>query len=120
MHPFQRLLPAAILLSIIFGLGITGYCLLEGWSVLDSAYMVVITLFTIGFAEVHPLSRSGQVFTMLIAVAGVGTAIYAGGRAVEIIVEGEMSGYRKRKRMDKIISEMRRHFIICGLRQGRA
>jgi len=44
----------------------------------------------------------------------VGTAVYAGGRAVEIIVEGEMSGYQKRKRMEKIIREMNQHFIICG------
>jgi len=114
MHPFQRLLPAAILLTIIIFLGITGYCLIEGWNVFDSAYMVVITLLTIGFEEVHPLSHGGQIFTMLIAVAGVGTAVYAGGRAVEIIVEGEMSGYQKRKRMEKIIREMNQHFIICG------
>jgi voltage-gated potassium channel len=95
-------------------LGITGYCVIEGWNFLDSAYMVVITLFTIGFEEVHPLSHGGQIFTMLIAVAGVGTAVYAGGRAVEIIVEGEMSGYQKRKRMDQIIREMNQHYIICG------
>ena len=114
MHPFRRLLPAAFLLSIIVVLGIIGYCTLEGWNVLDSAYMVVITLFTIGFSEVHPLSPSGQIFTMLIAISGVGTAVYAGGRAVEIIIEGEMSGYQKRKRMDRIIREMKQHFIICG------
>jgi voltage-gated potassium channel len=114
MHPFRRLLPAAILLGIIILLGVIGYCMIEGWGVLDSTYMVVITLFTIGFGEVHPLSHAGQIFTMLIAVSGVGTAVYAGGRAVEIIVEGEMSGYQKRKRMDRVIAEMNQHFIICG------
>jgi voltage-gated potassium channel len=114
IHPFRRLMPAAILLTIIVILGITGYCFVEGWSLLDSAYMVVITLFTIGFEEVHPLSQAGEIFTMFIAVAGVGTAVYAGGKAVEIIVEGEMLGYQKRKRMNRKIREMKWHYIICG------
>ncbi len=114
MHPFRRLLPALILLLIIATIGATGYMLIERWSFLDSFYMVVITLFTIGFNEAHPLSPAGKIFTMFIAVSGVGTAIYAAGRAVEIIVEGEMSGYQKRKRMDRKISEMRQHYIICG------
>ncbi len=114
MHPLRRLLPALILLLIIATIGSGGYMLLEGWNFLDSIYMVVITLFTIGFNEAHPLSPAGKVFTMCIAVSGVGTAIYAAGRAVEIIVEGEMSGYRKRKRMDAKIREMKQHYIICG------
>jgi voltage-gated potassium channel len=107
-------MPAALMLTIIVAVGIAGYRVIEGWGLLDSAYMVIITLFTIGFEEVHPLSGVGKVFTMLIAVAGVGTAVYAGGRAVEIIVEGEMTGYQKRRRMDKVIREMTRHYIICG------
>jgi voltage-gated potassium channel len=114
MHPFRRLLPAGIILFIIVAVGITGYMAIEGWNLLDSAYMVVITLFTIGFEEAHPLSPAGEVFTMFIAITGVGTAIYAAGRAVEIIVEGEMSGYQKRKRMERKISELKDHYIICG------
>jgi voltage-gated potassium channel len=114
MHPFRRLMPAGTLLFIIVALGIAGYIVIEHWDVLDSAYMMVITLSTIGFQEVHPLSPLGKIFTMMIVVAGVGTALYAGGRAVEIIVEGEMSGYQKRKRMDKRIKEMKQHYIICG------
>lgn len=114
MHPFQRLLPAGILLLGIAATGITGYMLIERWSFLDAAYMLVTTLFTIGFQEVHPLSPAGKVFTMIIAIGGVGTALYAGGRVVEIIVEGEMSGYRKRKRMDRRMREMKQHYIIVG------
>lgn len=114
MHPFRRLLPAVMLLLIIVVVGITGYIVIEGWNFLDSAYMVVITLFTIGFQETHPLSPAGKILTMFIAISGVGTAVYAAGRAVEIIVEGEMSGYQKRKRMDNRIREMNQHYIICG------
>jgi voltage-gated potassium channel len=113
-HPFQKLLPAFIILAAIVLIGIIGYEIIEKWNLLDSTYMVITTLFTVGFQEVRPLSSAGKIFTMFIIVGGVGSAIYAGGQAVELIVEGEMSGYRKRKRMDKKISEMKNHYIICG------
>jgi voltage-gated potassium channel len=113
-HPFRKLLPAFIILTAIVLIGIVGYELIEKWNLLDSTYMVVITLFTVGFQEVRPLSSAGKLFTMFMIVGGVGSAIYAAGQAVEIIVEGEMSGYRKRKRMDKKIREMKNHNIIIG------
>jgi voltage-gated potassium channel len=114
MHPFRRLLPAGIILVIIAAAGASGYVAIERWTVLESIYMVVITLFTIGFEEVHPLSPAGMVLTIGVIITGVGTAVYAGGRAVEIIVEGEMSGYHKKKRMDKRIKELKGHYIVCG------
>jgi voltage-gated potassium channel len=77
-------------------------------------YLVVVTLLTIGFDEVHPISVSGRVLTILIAVSGVGTALYATGQIVEIIIEGEILGYRTRRKMEKRIAEMRNHYIICG------
>jgi voltage-gated potassium channel len=114
MNPARRLLPSGILLLFIFCIGTTGYVLIEGWSFLESAYMVVVTLFTVGFKEVHPLSRVGEIFTMAVIITGVGTAVYAGGRAVELIVEGELAGYQKRKRMEKKIKDLNGHYIICG------
>lgn len=114
MNPARRLLPSGILLFFIFCIGTVGYVLIEGWSFLESAYMVVVTLFTVGFKEVHPLSRGGEVFTMAVIITGVGTAVYAGGKSVELIVEGELAGYQKRKRMDKKIRDLNEHYIICG------
>jgi voltage-gated potassium channel len=76
--------------------------------------MVVVTLFTVGFKEVRPLSELGEIFTMGIIITGVGTAVYAGGKAVELIVEGELAGYQKSKRMEKKIKELNNHYIICG------
>ena len=113
-HPFRRILPAMIFLAVIIVFGILGYVLIEKWSLLDAVYMVITTLFTVGFQEVRPLSSAGKIFTMFIIVGGVGSAIYAAGQVVEIIVEGEMTGYRKRRRMDKTIREMKDHYIICG------
>jgi voltage-gated potassium channel len=113
-HPFRRLFPAIIFLAAIAVIGVLGYALIEKWSLLDSVYMVVTTLFTVGFGEVHPLSPAGKIFTMFIIVGGVGSAIYAAGQVVEIIVAGEMTGYRKRRSMDRKIREMTDHYIICG------
>lgn len=113
-HPFRRLLPAMMFLAIIVVVGILGYMFIEKWTVLDSIYMVVITLFTVGFEEVHPLSQAGKVFTIFITVGGVGSAIYAAGKIMEIVIEGEMTGYHKRRKMDKKIKEMKDHYVICG------
>ena len=114
MNPARRLLPSGILLFFIFCIGTAGYVLIEKWTILESAYMVVVTLFTVGFKEIHPLSPVGEIFTMAIIITGVGSAVYAGGKAVELIVEGELAGYQKRKRMEKKIRELKDHYIICG------
>ncbi len=114
MNPLRRLIPSGSILLTVAAIGVSGYLLIEKWTFLDAIYMVVTTLFTIGFQEVHPLSDAGRILTIFIAVAGVGTALYAAGQVMEIIVEGEILGYRKRKKMDKRILEMKNHYIICG------
>jgi len=119
-HPFRKLLPAITIVLAVALVGVLGYIYIEGWTFLESLYMVITTLFTVGFQEVRPLSQIGKIFTMFLIVGGVGSAIYAAGQAVEIMVEGEMAAYRKRKRMDKKIREMKDHYIICGFgRVGR-
>ena len=103
-----------VFLAVIAVIGVLGYRFIEKWTYLDSVYMTVITLFTVGFKEVSPLSPAGKVFTIFIIVAGVGSAIYAAGQVVEIIVAGEMMDYRKRRNMEKKIREMKGHHIVCG------
>ena len=114
MNPFRRLIPTLILLFVVVILGTIGYQLIEQWSLLDSLYMVIITLFTVGFQEVHALSPLGKLFTIVIIVSGVGVAVYAGTRLVEIIIEGEVLGYGRRRKMDKRIKDMKNHYLICG------
>jgi voltage-gated potassium channel len=114
MHPIRRILPSMTLLGLIALVGVAGYVLIEGWSLLESVYMVVITLFTIGFEEVHRLSPVGRILTIGLIVTGVGTAVYAAGQAVEIIVQGEILGYRRKKRMARQVSAMSSHLVVCG------
>lgn len=114
MNPLRKLIiPVLILISLI-GVGIFGFSYIEKWPLIDSIYMVVITLSTVGFREVHPLNTLGKIFTMGIIVVGVGTAVYTLGQIVEMMVEGEIIGYRRRRKMEKKINEMKGHYIICG------
>jgi voltage-gated potassium channel len=114
MNPLRRLIIPIIILTVLLIGGTLGYRYLEGWPLLDALYMVVITLSTVGFREVYPLSHIGKFLTMGIIVCGVGTAVYTLGQAIEIMVEGEIIGFRRKRKMDRIISEMRDHYIICG------
>ena len=66
MEPFKKLLPPIIILLIIASIGIFGYSVIEGWELLDSVYMVVITLFAVGYQEAQPLSPEGKIFQQLI------------------------------------------------------
>ncbi|OGC22782.1 hypothetical protein A3J90_01745 [candidate division WOR-1 bacterium RIFOXYC2_FULL_37_10] len=113
-NPFNRLIvPFLMLLAIICG-GVFGYVFIEKWPPLDALYMVVITLSTVGFREVHPLNQAGKILTMCMIVGGVGVMGYSISQIGQIIIEGEIIGYRRRRRMEKKIKEMKDHYIICG------
>ncbi|MBI5699881.1 potassium channel protein [Candidatus Saganbacteria bacterium] len=113
-NPLSRLyIPLLILFLLIIG-GTLSYKFIEGWPLLDAFYMVVITLSTVGFREVHTLNAAGKIITMAIIVSGVGTVAFTLGQVIEIIVEGEIVGFRRKNKMEKIISQMRDHYIICG------
>ena len=103
---------AAILAIII--VGTVGYTLIDGWGLLDSLYMTVITVFTVGFGEVHPLSRAGQIFTLLLIIGGVGTILYGIGRMVEFAIDGQVSGMFRRRAVRRQVDKLDAHFIVCG------
>jgi len=108
-----RLIVVAAILAIIV-VGTVGYRLIEGWSLLDSLYMTVTTIFTVGFGEVHPLSRAGQIFTLLLIIGGVGTILYGLGRMVEFVIGGQLTGVFRRRAVRRQMDRLDAHFIICG------
>ena len=114
MELFKKLAPPVIILLTIMSVGIIGYSIIEGWPLLDSVYMVVITLFAVGYQEAQPLTEQGKMFTIFLIFIGVGAAIYVAGQIIEIIVEGQVLGIRRRKKMEKALKNMKDHFIICG------
>src|SRR3712207_5487110 len=86
----------------------------EGWSFTDALYMTVITLTTVGYREVRDLDTSGQLWTMILLITGVGTLFYAAVSSVELVVEGTIRGYFGRRRMEAAIGKLSGHYILCG------
>ena len=94
--------------------GVLGYRLLEGYSWLDAFYMVAITLSTVGYHEVQPLSPTGQVFTMFLLAGGIGAVFYTAVSMVEKVVEGEFQQFFGKRRMQKKIDTLNEHYVVCG------
>lgn len=114
MNPFGRLVIPLAILAMIVTLGVFGYMKFEHVTLLDAVYMIVITLSTVGFKEVVPFDVPGKVITICIIITGVGTMAYTVGQIIEMMVEGQVIGYRRRRRMEKKIHELKDHYIICG------
>lgn len=107
------ILDVLIFVVILIG-GCLGYILIEGWDPLEALYMTIISLTTVGFMEVHPLSPSGRVFTIFLLVFGVGFILYFLGSIAKIMVEGTVRDVWGRRKLEKQISQMKGHYIICG------
>lgn len=105
--------PALALVAVLFA-GTAGYILIERWSLLDALYMTVITIASVGFGEVHPLSPRGRVFTIVLILLGVSAISYALTTTATIIVEGELTRRWRRRRMERSVRDLRDHYILCG------
>jgi len=103
-----------LIFFMVASVGIWGYVLIERWSFLEALYMVALTLSTVGFREVKPLSETGRIFTIFLIIFGIGTVAYTVGKVVEFMVEGKIGKLARRQRMERKISELKDHFIICG------
>jgi voltage-gated potassium channel len=101
------------LLLVLFG-GILGYSLIENWRPLDALYMTVITITTVGFGEVRPLSEGGRAFTMILILASVGMVAFIAVGLARIMVEGEIRRILGRRKLEKKIGTLKDHYIVCG------
>jgi len=110
----KHLVGLFVLLLILLASGTLGYHLIEHTSFLDSVYMTVITISSVGFREVVPLSREGRMFTMALILVGAGLIGYSFTRITSFFIEGELQGIIRGRRMEKVISKMKNHIIVCG------
>lgn len=110
----SRLIFSSILIGFIIAFGTFGYMVIEGWNLLDSLYMTIITLTTVGYREVHVLSPYGIVFTIILLIGGVGIILYVLASGARVILEGELQEVLGRRRLEKKIKELKDHYIICG------
>ena len=116
----KELMAGALALGFIFLIGTLWYCLVEGWSWEDAAYMTVITLATVGYGETHPLGSRGRLFTIALILMGVVNIGYIVNRFTAAVIEGYfLEGIRLRQQR-RLMESLSGHYIICGFsRTGR-
>jgi len=121
MKAFRNLRVIGALLLLVMAVGTAGYHFIEGWPWFDGFYMVVTTLTTIGYQEVHPLSHAGRVFNVFVILAGVSLLLLGVGALSQALLEFELQSFFGRRRMEREIGRLDGHYIICGMgRVGRS
>lgn len=109
-----RLFLSLSLIIFLIVIGVTGYSILERWNLLDSLYMTIITLTTVGFTEVRPLSEQGRVFTIIFIILGIGSAGFSLTTLFGYIFEGPMMQSIKDRKMELMRRKLKDHHILCG------
>ena len=115
----RRILTASMLMALISVTGTAGLYIIGGgeWGLLDCAYMVAITLTTVGYGEVIPIRSEpmAMIFMMVLMLSGVGVLLYFVSTFTAFVVEGELHQLLRRRRMNRSISKLRDHIIVCGM-----
>ncbi|MFZ5774990.1 MAG: potassium channel family protein [Thermodesulfobacteriota bacterium] len=110
----KKLIFSAGMLLLILCAGTAGYMRIENAPLLDSLYMTVITITSVGYGEIIPLSAAGRVFTIALIMVGIGFVLYLVGEITEAMVEGGMRRILGRNNMEKRVAALRNHYIVCG------
>ena len=111
----KRLVVIGVVFLCVFTAGTTAFMLVEGWPFMDALYMTTITIFSVGFQEVHPLETRGRILTILLILGGAGTLAIGFSMVTAFIVEGELRDVLGKRRMEKTSS----FFIHSPLGDGK-
>lgn len=114
MESKDRIRLSLMMLVFFLCIGTTGFVVLEDYPFLDAVYMTVITLFTVGFGEIHTLTEVGRVFTIFLILFGVGSLAFAAQAFTELMLERASNPKFKQKAMERKIEKLKGHYIICG------
>ncbi len=113
-HIRGRVLTGVSVFIALLAAGTAGFMIIERWSFIDSLFMTVTTITTVGYREVQPLDTKGRVFTIFLVLFGVGTAFYLLTTFVALVIEGDLSAAFGVTRMKGRIEQLRDHHILCG------
>ena len=113
-HGAGGLLFAVVLLASVLIGGTIGYVAIEGWNPWDAFYMTVTTVTTVGYREVHELSRAGQIFTVFLVLGGVGAALYTFTQLAAVVIEGGLANHLRQRWRVRMLDTIKDHFIVCG------
>lgn len=117
---YYRFFIPIIILNSLLVIGTVGYMYIDNYSFLDAFYMTVITVATVGYGEVQPLSEAGRLFTAFLIITSFGTFAYAVSYITKFVVDGELNLFFKNQRMNAAVEKLDNHVIICGYgRNGR-
>lgn len=108
-----------LILSVIIT-GIAGYMLIEHYTFIEALYMTIITISTVGYTEIHPLSTAGRLFNIFLIISSLSTTAFALTKLTRYVIDGEINLYFKHRRMNTAINNLENHVILCGYgRNGR-
>jgi len=114
METTRHFIISILLATLLIACGTIGYMTIEGWNTLDALYMTIITLATVGYGEVHPVSDAGHIYTIILIITGVGFFLYVVGAVIQFMVEGRVRLLLGRRRLDRKIAHITNHYILCG------
>ncbi len=116
----RRLFLILGLLGGSLAFGTLGFHWVEGWSLFDAFYMALITLSTVGYAEIYPLSDAGRLFASILILVGVTVTLVSIALLGDFIIKLELADYFGRRRNKRMLGKLKHHYIVCGLgRVGR-
>jgi voltage-gated potassium channel len=113
-NPLRRLQVAVLALALLLAYGTIGYMAITGASALDSFYMTLFTITTVGYGEIVPISPEGRLFTISVIIFGIGIASAAIGEGLRVALEPVLWESLQGRRMEKLLAELRNHYIVCG------
>jgi voltage-gated potassium channel len=110
----KRILRGLLMLGLVLVIGTMGYMVIEAWHLLDSLYMTVITITTVGYGEIRAVDEIGRIFTILLIFMGMGIMAYTLGMVAQNMVELQVRSILGRRKMDSEIRSIKNHYILCG------
>ena len=110
----QKLYIPAFLLAVVIFIGVAGYMLIEDFDFVEALYLTVITISTVGFGTIHPLTHAGMIFTSFLIIFSFGIFAYAVSTFTHLAVEGVLKTYFFNRQVKKRIKKLNNHVIICG------
>jgi voltage-gated potassium channel len=110
----SKLYIAISLLLIVVSIGVLGYMLISGDSFVNSLYMTIITMTTVGFGEVHPLNNTEKIFTIFLILISIGVYGYTVTALTEYLAHGKILQRLKHKKVQQKIDNLKNHTVVCG------
>lgn len=114
METVRKIIIIAVIFVLLVLTGTFGYMYFENTGFWMGMYLTIITVFTVGYGDIVPIHPSGRIFTVFLVITSVAFVFYTFTKITETMIEGELRGLYKRRRMNKEIARLRDHYIVCG------